>query len=77
MTEPLHTLSHRGGLNFQMDGNLVLYKIGGGAVWTSKTKGKGGVKLVLANNGNLNMVNAHGKIIWSTKTRGRFHALSE
>ena len=56
---------------------MVLYKIGGGALWSSKTKGKGGVKLMLTNNGNLDLVNAHGKLVWSTKTSGKFHALSK
>ena len=60
-----------------MDGNLVLYKIGGGALWSSKTNGKGGVKLMLRNNGNLDLVNAAGKLVWSTKTSGKFPALSK
>ena len=54
-----------------MDGNLLLFRIGGGALWLSKSnKNEAGVKLMLKNNCSLDIINARGKLVWSTR-KGR------
>lgn len=51
-------------LAFQGDGNLVIYKKGGVAVWHSNSAGKGSI-LHLQNNGALVMYGRDEKIAWS------------
>lgn len=60
-------------LDLQADGNLVVYspaEYGGGALWASTTRGRGGVHLVMQTDGNLVLYTASGKPVWSTATYG-------
>ena len=64
-----------GGLVFQSDGNLVLYEIGGGAIWNSGPTS--GVKLVVTNKGNLKLLDAAEKSVWSIQASGKFVKISK
>jgi len=55
-------------LNFQNDGNLVLYE-GTQAIWSSGTQNKGGQRLVMQRDGNLVMYGPNGPV-WATNTSG-------
>ncbi|HZN94756.1 MAG TPA: hypothetical protein VFB81_18705, partial [Myxococcales bacterium] len=61
-------------LDFQGDGNLVLYTMDGGdwgPGWASGTNGRGGAKLAFQTDGNLVIYTAAGKPIWASNTAGR------
>lgn len=53
----------------QSDGNLVLYRDGGKALWSTQTMGKGGQTTVMQDDGNLVIYGASGAI-WSSQTWG-------
>lgn len=55
---------------FQGDGNLVVYKKNGTAIWNSGTCGRGGNRCVLQNDGDLVIYSNAGKI-WHTATSGK------
>ena len=57
-------------LTMQSDGNLVLYVVGGKALWSTGTVGTGAVSLNMQSDGNLVMRNTKGTAVWSTKTNG-------
>jgi hypothetical protein len=57
-------------LVLQTDGNLVLYKAGGGYLWNTKTNGKGGYKLVMQGDGNLVLYTSSGAALWHSKSYG-------
>jgi hypothetical protein len=55
----------------QSDGNFVVYKPGRVAIWSSKTNGKGGVRLEMQGDGNLVVYNAARKPLWASGTNGK------
>jgi hypothetical protein len=54
----------------QTDGNLVIYKNTGNAIWASNTAGRGAAKLVMQNDGNLVAYTASGAI-WASNTANK------
>ena len=54
----------------QTDGNLVIYKNTGNAIWASNTAGRGAAKLVMQNDGNLVAYTANGAI-WASNTANK------
>lgn len=54
-------------LNWQQDGNLVLYFSNTEAIWTSDTDGKGKI-LSFSSDGQLTIADASGVVIWSAST---------
>lgn len=58
-------------LIFQSDGNLVLYRKNGAALWASGTQGKGGTRVDLQADGNLVIYNNSNKPVWATGTNGK------
>ncbi len=57
-------------LIMQGDGNLVLYKTSGGAVWSTGTVGTSGAWLALQGDGNLVVYAPGNRAIWSSATVG-------
>jgi hypothetical protein len=55
-------------VSLQGDGNLVVYRQGGNALWASNTVGKGGVKLIMQADGNLVLYTSGGKPVWASNT---------
>lgn len=55
-------------VNFQEDGNLVLYTAGDVAVWASGTEGKGSMILVMQDDGNLVI---YPTAVWGSNTAGQ------
>jgi hypothetical protein len=47
------------------DGNFVVYQ-GSQPIWSTKTEGKGGVRVTLQGDGNLVMTNAANAVVWSS-----------
>lgn len=58
-------------LEFQGDGNLVLYRQFSGAVWASNTHGRGAVRADFQGDGNIVIRNAAGQPLWDTATHNR------
>ena len=58
-------------VQFQSDGNLVMYDKGGSAVWSSNTHNKGVKGLVMQDDGNFVMYDSDDKAVWSTHTSGK------
>ncbi|MFC3690069.1 M15 family metallopeptidase [Aquipuribacter hungaricus] len=56
-------------LVLQPDGNLVTYRSGGGAAWSSRTDGSGADRLLLQEDGNL-VLSGAGRPLWHTGTPG-------
>lgn len=56
---------------FQSDGNFVLYRKGGAAIWDSGTAGSGAKRAVMQTDGNFVLYNFAGRPLWDTKTAGR------
>jgi hypothetical protein len=54
----------------QTDGNLVLYRADGVALWSSSTNGRGGYVAVMQSDGNFVVYNANGGARWSSGTDG-------
>lgn len=54
----------------QGDGNLVVYRSGGVAIWNSGTGGQGPSKLIAQGDGNLVIYKNGGGATWSTSTNG-------
>ncbi|HET8872030.1 MAG TPA: alkaline phosphatase family protein [Aquabacterium sp.] len=54
----------------QGDGNLVIRRSDGQAVWAANTQGKGGTRLAMQTDGNLVLYTSAGVPVWSTKTYG-------
>ena len=59
------------GLQFQTDGNLVIYNDEGIAMWDTKTYGNKATYLKVQNDGNLVLYGKDGIVFWSSKTYGR------
>lgn len=57
-------------LAMQSDDNLVLYKKGAGALWSTKTTGTGAYAVIMQKDGNFVVYDAKGKPLWSSKTGG-------
>ena len=57
-------------VQFQSDGNLVMYDKGGSVVWSSNTHNKGAKRMVMQDDGNFVMYDGDDKAVWSTHTRG-------
>lgn len=57
-------------LIMQGDGNLVLYRSGGGALWASNTSGAGNWA-VLQGDGNFVVYTSANRALWATNTAGR------
>jgi hypothetical protein len=57
-------------LYMQPDGNLVLYRNGHGALWSSGTAGNTGAVTYMQGDGNLVVYSAGGRALWSTGTQG-------
>jgi len=55
-------------LNWQEDGNLVLYFYGKEPLWATNTEGKGSVLTFDANDHELQVKNSSGSIIWRSNT---------
>jgi pimeloyl-ACP methyl ester carboxylesterase len=55
-------------LRYQSDGNLVIYRRGGPAVWSSETTGHSAGRLEMQGDGNLVIYNASGDPVWSSDT---------
>ena len=66
--ESINSLNGQFQFILQEDGNLVLYH-GKKALWTSRTKGKGGRKLVMQRDGNLVLYGKRNPV-WATSTNG-------
>lgn len=56
-------------LAMQLDGNLVLYRIGQGALWSAGTGGHPGAYAVMQGDGNL-VVYGSGRALWASGTWG-------
>ena len=59
--------------SMQRDGNFVVYRQGGIALWSTKTSGKGTgpYRLVMQGDGNLVLYDKAGKVSWSSGTFGK------
>lgn len=57
-------------LVYQSDGNLVFYRQGGGALWSSKTNGKTVGRAEMQSDGNFVIYSASGTALWSSHTAG-------
>ncbi|MEO5729777.1 MAG: hypothetical protein ABI134_35345 [Byssovorax sp.] len=53
-------------LKMQADGNLVLYHQGVGAIWSTKTNGKGGSSAIMQTDGNFVLYTSANKALWSS-----------
>jgi len=54
----------------QGDGNLVLYRIDGSALWSSGTSGTAGRIAIMQDDGNFVIYSGGGSPIWATGTGG-------
>jgi hypothetical protein len=61
-------------LDFQDDGNLVLYDGFGQPLWDAGTSGTSGAELRMQDDGNVVIYNGAGQPLWSTLTPGDFSA---
>ncbi len=57
-------------LTLQSDGNLVLYKTGGKALWSSQTNGDDGYAMWMQADGNLVVYDPYGAPLWASGTNG-------
>ncbi len=61
-------------VQFQSDGNLVVYSVdylfNFYSAWASGTNGKGATRLSLQDDGNLVIYTAAGKVLWASHTSG-------
>lgn len=62
-------------LLLQGDGNLVVYKNGGHALWSSSTNGKPVNRAALQGDGNLVLYGTDGKAYWSSRTAGKGYSV--
>ena len=58
----------------QADGNLVLYKVGGGVIWSAGTVGSGADSAVMKNNGQFAIQNGANVNQWDAGTNGHHGA---
>jgi hypothetical protein len=57
-------------LAMQLDGNLVLYHGGKGALWATGTNGKNGYNAVMQGDGNFVLYDVHNHPLWASGTNG-------
>ncbi|HMF95002.1 MAG TPA: hypothetical protein VKE96_11940 [Vicinamibacterales bacterium] len=57
-------------LQYQMDGNLVVYESGVGPIWASGTAGSSPGRLVMQGDGNLVLYDAASRVVAATNTGG-------
>src|SRR5262249_7838911 len=57
-------------LLYQMDGNLVVYESGAGALWASGTTGSSPGRTVMQSDGELIIYDAASRLIFTTNTSG-------
>jgi len=62
-------------LVYQSDGNLVLYRVGVGALWSSQTSGSSAGYAIMQTDGNLVVDNASETAVWSSNTSGNDDAI--
>jgi len=62
-------------LVMQHDGNLVLYRAAGGALWSTGTHGNPGASAVMQGDGNLVVYSAWGSPLWHAGTHGNTGAV--
>ncbi|MCH9688943.1 MAG: peptidoglycan DD-metalloendopeptidase family protein [Deltaproteobacteria bacterium] len=72
--EALTSCDGRFSLVTQSDGNLVLYKQGGGVLWHTYTHGNAVSGLVMQPDGNLVLYSASGSVLWHAGTHGNHGA---
>lgn len=68
--QELSTADRKHVLDFQSDGNLVLYS-SGKATWSTGTNGKSAAKLYMQPDGNLVIYNTAGQPLWNSNTYGQ------
>ena len=66
-----HGIAIRSGMVLQTDGNLVLYRYNGRAVWSSGTYRTEVDRFVLQNDGNFVGYGKYGTVFWATHTHGK------
>ncbi|CRK60979.1 Xanthomonapepsin precursor [Alloactinosynnema sp. L-07] len=54
--------------DMQSDGNFVLYKDGGDAVWATKTGGTAGASLIIGDDRGVSVVGSDGGSLWTSGT---------
>ncbi len=59
-------------LDFQDDGNLVLYDGNGSALWSTGTSGTSGARFRIQADGNMVVYNGAGEALWTSQTPGNF-----
>lgn len=69
--EYLLSADARFALTLQSDGNLVVYGLGGRALWNSQTNGLGAVRGVMQGDGNFVLRRADNVAVWHTHTGGQ------
>jgi pimeloyl-ACP methyl ester carboxylesterase len=57
-------------LTYQWDGNLVLYRPDGSAIWHTGTYGTSAGRVVMQSDGNLVVYTGAGAAVWSSRTSG-------
>jgi len=57
-------------LDFQQDGNLVLYNNGGATLWATQTNGAPVQELKMQTDGNLVLYGPGGQTLWASNTAG-------
>jgi hypothetical protein len=68
--QQLSTADRKHVLDFQSDGNLVLYS-SGTATWSTGTNGKSAAELYMQPDGNLVIYNTAGQPLWNSNTYGQ------
>ena len=71
--DTLDSLSSQDGrfvLHYQSDGNVVLYRAGGDALWTTRTDGTSVGRAVMQGDGNFVVYDAAGHPVWNSQTSG-------
>lgn len=58
-------------LSYQGDGNLVIYKNGNNAIWSTKTDGKTPKLLSFQGDGNFVLYGYNPKVVWATYSQGK------
>ena len=70
-TQELRSANGQYRLTLQTDGNLVLYKNGTQALWSSRTSGKPQItRCAMQTDGNLVLYDANGQFYWASRTNG-------
>ena len=54
----------------QADGNALLREVAGSGLWSTRTAGRDGIRLLLRGDGNLYLYDSAGAVIWTSGTAG-------